>query len=88
MGRLAQLGERRVRNAEVTSSSLVPSTSPSRVNQYARRNRTDSKRTAYFVVQGVGFQPVALGSFLKSELVRYGRVKYPGSSTLVVTVSH
>jgi hypothetical protein len=37
--------------------------------------------------QGVGFQPAALGSLLKSELVMYGLVKYSGSSTFVVTVS-
>ena len=29
----------------------------------------------YFAEQGVGFQPFPLGSFLKSELVRSGRVK-------------
>jgi hypothetical protein len=38
--------------------------------------------------QGVGFQPEASGSFLKSELVKFGRLKYRESSTLVVTVSH
>ena len=42
----------------------------------------------YRAEQGVGFQPALLGSFLKSELVRYGRLKYSGSSTFVVTVSH
>ena len=41
----------------------------------------------YLTEQGVGFQPFALGSFLKSELVINGRVKYIGSSTFVVTVS-
>src|SRR5688572_1325046 len=42
----------------------------------------------HFAEQGDGFQPAAPGSFLKSELVKYGRVKYTGSSTLVVIVSH
>src|SRR5262245_39055866 len=42
----------------------------------------------YLTEQGVGFQPAALGSFLKSVVVTYCRVKYCGSSTLVVTVSH
>jgi hypothetical protein len=36
-------------------------------------NRCAAK--CYFAEQGVGFQPAAPGSFLKSELVRYGRVK-------------
>ena len=29
----------------------------------------------YFTEQGVGFQPAASGSFLKSDVVMYGRVK-------------
>lgn len=42
---------------------------------------------SYRAEQGVGFQPVPSASLLKSELVVYGRVKYCGSSTLVMTVS-
>src|SRR5438105_11646225 len=43
---------------------------------------------SYRAEQGVGFQPAALGSFLKSVVVTYCRAKYWGSSTFVVTVSH
>ena len=42
----------------------------------------------HFAEQGVGFHPEASGSFLKSELVSRGRLKYIGSSTIVVTVTH
>ena len=50
-GRLAQLGERRVRNAEVTSSSLVPST------KIQSMNRTHAFRAfAAIVLVTVGLQ--------------------------------
>src|SRR5262249_52001236 len=37
--------------------------------------RKETQRKNYFAVHGVGFQPTASGTFLKSEVVRYGRVK-------------
>ena len=37
--------------------------------------RSLSLSLAYRAEQGVGFHPAAPGNFLKSELVRYGRVK-------------
>jgi len=42
----------------------------------------------YEAEHGVGFHPAASGSFLKSVVVMYGRAKYRGSSTRVVTVNH
>ena len=38
-------------------------------------NRKPPNRLIYFAEQGVGFHPAASGSFLKSEVVMYGRVK-------------
>jgi hypothetical protein len=35
----------------------------------------DLDRIRYFAAHGVGFQPAAFGSFLKSVVVMYGRVK-------------
>ena len=49
--------------------------------------RMPRPRHAYLAEQGVGVHPVPSGSFLKSELVVYGRAKYRGSSTLLITVS-
>jgi hypothetical protein len=42
----------------------------------------------YDAEHGVGLQPAASGSFLKSVVVTYGRAKYVGSSMRVVTVNH
>jgi hypothetical protein len=54
----------------------------------SRITNHESRMDSYRAEQGVGFQPLASGSFLKSEVVMYGPRKYCGSSTLVVTVSH
>jgi hypothetical protein len=42
----------------------------------------------YLAEQGVGFQPEASGSFLNCVLVTKGGLKYDGSSTMAVSMSH
>lgn len=46
-----------------------------KVRPYISAGDTSSVRRAYFVLQGLGLHPVASGSFLKSEVVMYGRVR-------------
>ena len=45
------------------------------VSLFAGSARLVGRRLIDFTAQGVGFHPVASGSFLKSEVVMYGRVK-------------
>src|SRR3954464_2684856 len=56
-GRLAQLGERRVRNAEVTSSSLVPSTTNPPVIPQNRRSRVITVNVLTEFVSGLRSRP-------------------------------
>jgi len=63
--------------------SLAESYCPARLLAFLQ---TQSVR--YLAEHGVGFHPAALGSFLKSVVLVKGRLKYTGSSILVVIVIH
>jgi hypothetical protein len=46
------------------------------INQQAINNQESSNQQSFYVAeQGVGFQPVASGNFLKSVVEMYGRAK-------------
>jgi hypothetical protein len=61
IGRLAQLGERRVRNAEVGSSSLLPSTrKPQQTSQQTENARPSGRALLFLVVLWVVLRRVVL----------------------------
>ena len=91
-----------VRRFAPTSASLIAPTRDTPSHRLRQNASTDKRKTirtdrrwpdrttsvSYRAEQGEGFQPAGSRSFLKSVVVRYGLVKYTGSSTFVVTVIH